>query len=815
MIRHLLDERSGLHCLPLFTKRSIAAILSRRPPPFATECLRRLEFVRQHIEHLAHHPEIPRVHPALAHLASPPPNLEVRSARVQARGTQAFDNSRDFAICCMEMAFLQNAPAIVSSFAVEAPIRFTRESWLRFALDVHAQDDFVSALYFLASFWASSADDTEPLEEALRQEADAMGVTGLALLRMAGVDASLHAFESWLGCSLRDETPTPELRRALRGSALGRVDRLDTVVQFLLLFILVLEGFPDRGRWRALRLLEAWLDLPLTSSLDAASIGSALLEPLKALNSDRIAQRFRTQILDLLKSVRGVEFSAAVQQALLIRKSPTLPATKIPAADFLPVLLQLSIDSGSGGSDAEHIESFLHEYQHFLQAVGTMYNHDRLLDMLNFAAAAVEDLGGDVSDMLFGMSQVKANFIEHFQLHRTTLDGNYASRAVDDDLGDASVGVFQLNQEKQCYEYVRWNDAERTFFATPLGAQGFQECLVFINSQLPLYRLGVTIIIPPDYGVPSDSPLHAYTAPMDLFFRKFKERCNDSYRAAGTLAAVLDMSLHFSVTEADRLGFHPSFRFVRIIGALDNVEFVDPRITGDYERFVEEVCRHLEWPSMLNEIHTRAEAYAKIRGQYLALYDELLVRDPEQIELHIANRGRGFRMALERTSKSADRVTKEVAEFEQALRDSPLALLRIFGLGILDYLERALRLRLDDPWSMIIPGDNFEAVHRQLPLPVWFRAGNFHGELTGSSMALLQDINDLRHLYAIAMQWEIGRKGNRPAGEYMCGMQFLDVKCPEPRCQNHGCPPWQPGSSCPTEMCGFSNVLNQFGLYAE
>src|SRR5262249_38672489 len=157
---------------------------------------------------------------------------------------RTFEDPRDFAHCCGLMAKLQTPAAVASSFAVTPAKRFTRESWLHWAIEVQALGDYVSALYFLASFWATSAPDEEAPAESVLQETDAIGTTAHALLRIAGTGPSLQALEIWLECPLSNDQPTDELRRALRTSTLAKVERLDTAIQFLLAAVITLMTSP-------------------------------------------------------------------------------------------------------------------------------------------------------------------------------------------------------------------------------------------------------------------------------------------------------------------------------------------------------------------------------------------------------------------------------------------------------------------------------------------------------------------------------------------------------------------------------------------
>lgn len=819
-IETLLDEREGLRCLPSYTKKWLAGQLKDRPRSWLDRYRdQRIGFLQHFIEPLSRHPDVPLEDPALQRLDKADFVVTIPQ-RVRQRGAGVFRDPRDFALCCTELAPLRTTRELGLSLGMDPPEQMQVNTWLDWAIELQQSQDFVSALYCLASFWAMPKTREDLHGEWLRIESDAICSTAMALMAMLGPAAALDVFEHWSECSLRNHQTSTQLRQSLRSSVFSRIDDEDTAAQLVSKMMIALLAWEDPEASRALALLEAWLDVSFSQDQDRDQLAQRLRESIvHRVRSSRLVQHLRSQMSEVIEKAVGPRAVAKFQDAWLrsFLHVPPLELPVAPSADFSPVLLQLHLAAPAGDQQAnkeEMASAFFHEYLHFLQSIGTTYNQDRLLDVMNLAAAAVKALGGDVTRMIHGASKIDHDFVEHLRFHRNTLDGDYPSHAVSQYYGDESVGVIEMNEETQCFEYIRYHNYERTFFATPLGAHAFQEALVFANQQfanLAFWGSNASII-PPLETEPVCSAMHVYTAPFDLFFRAFEDQPATAVQKVATLAAVLDLSLHLpdlpiDAPESWRMDTIPTFRFRHLFEAVHDVDFADPNVDHDYERFVDELCDLLGWNSLTDELRRRADKLAAIRDDFNQSIRAYISERPEALEALVQARLRGVEQSLRTRGTSEAKIQRELTDLERALRGNPAVHLGVFGLGIIDYFERALRLRLTDPWDVILPSRNLEKTLQELPIPAWFVGDQLHGAYNERSLSMLEDMNNLRHLYAVGVQWELAKSGDRLSRDYMCGFQFLGMPCPDPRCASSGCPLWRPGMTRPDAMCSFLDTL--------
>jgi hypothetical protein len=149
-------------------------------------------------------------------------------------------------------------------------------------------------------------------------------------------------------------------------------------------------------------------------------------------------------------------------------------------------------------------------------------------------------------------------------------------------------------------------------------------------------------------------------------------------------------------------------------------------------------------------------------------------------------------------------------EFEHMLRANPLVYAGIFGLGITDYVIRALRLRVEHPHVLVFPQKYLEMLLKMLPVPVvWFGDDPVHWP-SPDSVALFYDLQGLYHLWALALQWTRGQRQG-----LVCGNCYFGSPCCGPLCSEGRCPKWSPGASKPLEEGTFTDILRYFRLWKE
>lgn len=495
--------------------------------------------------------------------------------------------------------------------------------------------------------------------------------------------------------------------------------------------------------------------------------------------------------------------------------------------DFNPILFRLRLHFNpenikDNESSLKYERVFFHEFVHFLQGFGSTFNIATHFEVMDHIAQTLQEMEGYADLVLHGFSSIhhaRESLFEHFRyFHRIVLDGNYDSRPVPikTSIGVAKdLGFVSLNEDTYCYEYIRWNIHDREYFATPLGTRTLQENLAYVLEQVRLSTTAASLVL--QFNAPSNSSLHYYNAAFELFWRTFAERNENPTDLCATLVAILDLSLQtvpFDLYQdhPDRFWMTtPSFRFVRFLQAAKEIRFINHLHDPDYLRFIEEISNHLGWPSPITVWHEYLNPLSEVVNGWRQVTQTEIQSDPRAFNSWvetIMRRVRHDMYAMYNHEISAEVLEERAKEFEQALRGSPLGYAGIFGLGIAEYMIRALRIRIDHPLFLVFPQKYIDRLHEIFPLPAWWLSDQPYQRVTPDSVALFYDLQGIYHLWALTLQWARGKRQG-----LTCGNRYFGSPCLEPLCREGRCPEWTVGAAKPVERCTFTDVLDYFRLW--
>lgn len=495
---------------------------------------------------------------------------------------------------------------------------------------------------------------------------------------------------------------------------------------------------------------------------------------------------------------------------------------------FTPALLQLQLsfpskEISNDEYQLEHESIFFHEFIHFLQAIGSTYNLNTHFEVMGYISQFINEVGGDTSRVLHTFSpfvDLKEGFREHFHYHYRSLDGMYGSRPFQLNMHDPLVGFVRLNEETLCYEYVRWNSHDQRYFATPLGAHTFQECMAFILGESMRVAENENISLPLQFNVPSNSILHCYNAPLELFWNTFPEKQNVPNDLIATLVTVLDMSLqipssHYENHPAWNAMTSPSFRFAYFLDAIkkQGIKLVNHLDEADYLRFINEVSDVLKWPSPLTTWEKFLEIISGCVKEWRGFVTSSIKTNPERFNVYVDTYLKIVRRRAISTSNkelSQEVIEEKATQLRNALISDPLSYAGIFGLGILDYIERALRLRVEKP-TMLISRRYYEQLVQTFPIPFWVNE-QFLTPMEPDlfSIAFYGDLLALPHLWALTRQWDDGKRK-----QLVCGYKYFGIPCFEASLISGQCPKWSPDTSEPDVECTFTDIVGYFHLWNE
>jgi hypothetical protein len=484
---------------------------------------------------------------------------------------------------------------------------------------------------------------------------------------------------------------------------------------------------------------------------------------------------------------------------------------------FNPLILQLKLQAEvpNGAASKDLIGTFFHEHVHFWQSIATTYGIARHFEVLDWIAQAVGKMGGRDDLILQGLAKpVGSSILQHLREHRD-MDAAYSSRprTAPVNMG-AEASWIELNEKTGCWEYVRWNRRDKGYFATPIGAHTIQENLAHVMEQIGLSTKAALAV---QANAPSTSPLHVYHIATECFWNKFPEQRKQPDSLIVTMIAFLEACLQIPST---RHRNHPDYppmtipgmRFVLLLEKMNHLQFINHEDDDDYRRFIDELFQLIGWPDPHTVIREHLEWLSPILDSYEKVASEHRSMHPERFEKYVEDRLTETKRKMTELycgTEFASIVDDRLREFERALRGSSIAYYGMFGLGLLEYIVRALRLRLDNPLWLVFMHLQSDQLLDQMPMPIHFYKEVETNALTPAAMALFNDLRAFPHLWAITLQW-----GHRHE-KLKCGNRYFDIPCLEPSCRQGLCPDWTPGRKCGHVDCTFVSVLQYFGLWSK
>jgi hypothetical protein len=516
------------------------------------------------------------------------------------------------------------------------------------------------------------------------------------------------------------------------------------------------------------------------------------------------------------------------------------------AGAFNPAILRISILSKlQYGDDPKNFErTFFHEYIHFLQSIGNTYNYNLYFEVMDYIAIAVKEMGGDTTRILDGFSKIYDNNpYDHLNFHFLTLDGRYGSRIIPikevldnfcncqsiqikdysskmlSDLKDCEIGYLNLNLDTKCYEYIRLNNHDDEYFATPLGACSFQETMAYICEHLAYADKNVKFSLRIQFDAPSQSYLHYYNAPLELFYHSFKRKKINIDDMIATLLVMLDISLQIPPIKFKNSHgpnwvemTSPSWRFERLFKAVYDIRFVNHNDEADYIRFMKEISDKVGWPSPLDIWIDTLKTLSGYLDSCRKLVSFAIDSNPKLYENHIihlieSRKRRAIRNL--RGTSSDQEVEREMDKFIDIYKKHQVSYIGISGLSILEYMVKALQLRIDRPTVLILPHKHYEYLTRNFPIAeILLNKLAQPFKLDHINMGFYDDLQTLVHTWAIARQWFKGARER-----IVCGMKYFDINCEDNICQENLCPEWPLISNNAKLTCPFSDIINILKLY--
>lgn len=490
-----------------------------------------------------------------------------------------------------------------------------------------------------------------------------------------------------------------------------------------------------------------------------------------------------------------------------------MPGSEIGlAGEFNPILfhLKLHIPENTG---EQAWAAYFHEYVHFLQNIGTTWGISRVLEVLNWIAEGVEQMGGNPSLILNGLARpVPRSALQDLVMHRK-LDGAYGSRMCTLPEAIPVEGSLVPNLETGCIEYIRWNEVDQCYFATPVGAHTLRENLAYVSE-----NIGMSGQVFPSHRAPSNSDLHNYTVGTEFFWNAFPDQRKDPSSLILTAVALMDACLQIPnsrhLNHPDWVPMTaPGFRFASLTEVLPSVRFIDVFEDLDYSRFIGEIFNQMGWPAPSQIVEEHVEWLTSVREHHMGALDEFRSREPAIYEAYFRQQVDMARRNLNEMygeTHSADELESRFNEYEHALRSDPLVAWGKFGLGFLEYIVRALRIRLEHPLWLAFPHAHFDELTAELSLPIYWHAGDELNLPSARAMSLFFDIKAAHHLWALTVQWLSGKRA-----ELECGYRYFGIPCSEPTCKQGKCPNWTPASVRPRVRCTFVDVATYFRLWKE
>jgi hypothetical protein len=374
--------------------------------------------------------------------------------------------------------------------------------------------------------------------------------------------------------------------------------------------------------------------------------------------------------------------------------------------------------------------------------------------------------------------------------------------------------MCEFNEKRLCWEYIRWNRRDGCFFATPIGALTLRETQAYVLQHLIENEAGADVAIEYATDRTSDSSAHVYTALLELFFRTFDDPQVNATDKMVTLITLIDMALQ--IPPVSYRGHPdwtpmtiPGLRFMTFFEHIREIGFVDHRDDAHYLKFTEDMSALLGWPSPKAIWHEFHQAISEMLSPIRHLVGTSIDADPAAFERYLDHR---LRKIVSVGDLDPAAPAAEVEGTRTAFRENPLGYSGYLGVGVLEAIERALSLRLEQPIAFAFPQQQrfIDLLHAKLNPPILHYGGTLRIDLSAASLPLVEDIQGLRHLWAMTLQWSGG--GHRAL---VCGNRLFGIACAEPACRQGRCPNWSPGDQSPGDLCTYTDVLTYYHLYAK
>ena len=461
---------------------------------------------------------------------------------------------------------------------------------------------------------------------------------------------------------------------------------------------------------------------------------------------------------------------------------------------------------------------YFHEYVHFLQSIGTTYGISRHFEILEWIAKGVRQMGGSDALILSGLSKAPKDARKDLRGHRL-MEGAYGSRKVDLPIESRDIGLLAANENTACYEYIRWNFRDKCYFATPVGRYTLCENLAALSETIGISDKA-RIPIVRQHLASSDSPLHNYTVGTEFFWNTYEQQQKNPDSLIVTAIAFMDACQqipswrHSSHPEWVPMT-SPSIRFAVLTDALGSVRFINHLHDPDYDRFITDLFKKAGWPAPPQFFREHLEWLSGVAQNHLDSLESYRLQHPELHEAYFRNQVEMARRNLQEiygATHSRKKLEARLAKYEKALRSDQFVAYGKFGLGLLDYIIRAMKIRLEHPLWLVFPQGHLDELRSELPLPIYWHGKNEVNAPSARTMALFFDIKASHHLWALTVQW-FSRKRKEKHKGFSCGYRYFGMECPEPPCKNGRCPNWSPDSPAPDFNCTFVGVTKYFRLW--
>lgn len=503
-------------------------------------------------------------------------------------------------------------------------------------------------------------------------------------------------------------------------------------------------------------------------------------------------------------------------------------ANKNIDAFYMPNLLSICFLSGSEViksknkmleffKDGDNRAILMHEYVHFVQSISSTYNIHVLFEVLDNIYEALKILGGDYNNVLrTGMYKSK-NFSEHFFTHKNCFEADYPSYEVKIDLGKTDAGISLLNPHTYCYDYIRWNNIENKYFATPLGAKAFNECIAYINEKF--FRQMITnpkyLSIDYDNDAPITDEIHFYKAPLELFFKTFKSFSSveiQKYKIL-TLELILDISLQYPITdELKKDGdfyYSPSMIFTKLVDCIREEDFKELLENENYYEFIDKITQRTE---LLSPMRIWESTY-KLVDNFLRQNDshakELIKSSPKVLEDAVMFYAQEFLFlgySEDKLNFTDERYNEIMERFRYKLEEDSYLINRNFGFGLLSFIKKALEIRTNNPEVISFLHSHLSYVYDAFELPVININGYGMALANEDNFFFLRDLMELKHLWAIAQQV------NRNSYETLCcAYKLFNWNCHN-KINGAECFVWSKGKRVEKVNCEFTSLIKKYRI---